>query len=528
MGTIRGSRNEPSGRPAIVTAKRPAAAVVIALALVAAGSAVLLVGCYDVTAPQPTPQPTGPDSCRYANDGVCDEPHYCPLNTDTTDCTDTQPSFGAQTVADQAYTVGEAIAELVLPAATGGEAPLRYRLTPAVPGLSFNSSTRTLSGTPTAAAEGTHAMTYRVEDLDGDAATLTFTVQVNPAPIADTEPSFGLQTVSDQTFWVGSSIRYLALPEAGGGNPPLTYSLTPEVPGLWFNPITLIVGGTPTAAAEGVHAMTYRVEDVDGDFATLTFELRIDVDTEPNFGAQTVADQAYTVGEAIAELVLPAATGGEAPLRYRLTPAVPGLSFNPSTRTLSGTPTAAGSYSMTYTVTDEDGDSDETLFAITVATATTWGMAYVENYLGWGAPKKDHPSKSCRARNWAAGTTIIDTSDEFFSLYGRLSNWDVRRALAGPELDQFLSSLEGQCGDDCGPGATYANLSMFSSSRHFGAACYALALANSHSHPNLYRDELCDAGSATAPTMTAAQEQALYSCGIFGDGCKVVYAKCLR
>lgn len=37
----------------------------------------------------------------------------------------------------------------VLPAATGGQAPLTYSLTPTVPGLTFTASTRMLAGTPT-------------------------------------------------------------------------------------------------------------------------------------------------------------------------------------------------------------------------------------------------------------------------------------------------------------------------------------------------------------------------------------------
>ena len=332
MGTIRGSRNEPSGRPAIVTAKRPAAAVVLALAIVAAGTAVLLVGCDEVTP-------------------------------------DTQPSFGVQTVSDQTYTVGEAIASLVLPGASGGNAPLSYSLTPTVPGLRFSPSTRTLWGRPTAAAEGVHAMTYRVEDADGDAATLTFDLRIDSA---DTEPGFGPRTVADRTYTVGVAIASLVLPEASGGNAPLTYSLTPEVPGLRFYPSTRTLSGRPTVAAEGVHTMTYRVEDVDGDAATLNFEVRIDpADTQPSFGAQTVSDQAYTVGEAIAELVLPAASGGEAPLSYTLVPDVPGLTFDPATRTLTGTPTATaeGDHAMTYRVADRDGDEATLSFDVRVKPA---------------------------------------------------------------------------------------------------------------------------------------------------------------
>lgn len=89
-----------------------------------------------------------------------------------------------------------------------------------------------------------------------------------PAQPLDTEPSFGTEQVQDQAFTVGTAITALVLPAATGGNAPLTYSLTPEVPGLEFLPAARMLSGTPTAAAEGVHAMTYRVEDADGDVAS--------------------------------------------------------------------------------------------------------------------------------------------------------------------------------------------------------------------------------------------------------------------
>ena len=38
----------------------------------------------------PEPPETPDDSCQWANDGVCDEPDYCGVNTDVTDCS-TQP-----------------------------------------------------------------------------------------------------------------------------------------------------------------------------------------------------------------------------------------------------------------------------------------------------------------------------------------------------------------------------------------------------------------------------------------------------
>ena len=68
------------------------------------------------------------------------------------------------------------------------------------------------------------------------------------------------------------------------------------------------------------------------------------------------ANQNYTLDTAITNLQLPVATGGTAPLTYTLT-SVPGLNFAASTRTLSGTPNTAGTTTLTYRVTDDNGAS---------------------------------------------------------------------------------------------------------------------------------------------------------------------------
>ena len=180
------------------------------------------------------------------------------------------PSFDG-TVSAQTYAVDTAIAPLVLPAATGGDAPLTYSLTPAVPGLRFDVGTRTLRGTPTAV--GVYQMTYVATDADGDAAELMFTIEIIAAEEA--VPSFD-GTVSAQTYAVDTAIAPLVLLAATGGDAPLTYSLTPGVPGLRFDAGTRTLRGTPTlAAAGGEYSMTYRVVDNDGDEATLTFTVRV-------------------------------------------------------------------------------------------------------------------------------------------------------------------------------------------------------------------------------------------------------------
>ena len=65
----------------------------------------------------------------------------------------TKPSFASAEIADQTYMVGTAIDSLVLPEAAGGEAPITYSVSTLPAGLSFDTATRTLTGTPTTATD---------------------------------------------------------------------------------------------------------------------------------------------------------------------------------------------------------------------------------------------------------------------------------------------------------------------------------------------------------------------------------------
>ena len=175
-------------------------------------------------------------------------------------------------VADQIYTAGTAISVLVLPAASGGTAPLTYIVSSLPTGLVFDSATRTLSGTPTAATDGAVQVIYAVIDGSGNSAALTFSITVNKKLSIDLSDLFGSGKVvptdapdgaTIREFVVGQHVDGLVLPEATGGHAPLTYSLAPALPvGLTFDSVTRTIAGTPQAASEAVY--TYTVTDANG------------------------------------------------------------------------------------------------------------------------------------------------------------------------------------------------------------------------------------------------------------------------
>ena len=390
------------------------------------------------------------------------------------------------------YTVGTEIDALTLPEATGGNPPLTYSLSPAVPGLSFDAAARTLTGTP--AEAGSYAMAYTVTDADGDQYTFYFTIAVGGGPATGAAAGFevpgnsrGIAYDGDRFYilsWLDDKIyaytgagqpdpdndfdlvddigplhrlayangRFYVFHVQGDGGKLFAYTLTGQRDAsndfvldddnLWPRGIVSADGrnyvvnirgrkvyaytssGAREAAADfdldddndspsGLVHAAGRFYVVDSQAAKVfaytgsgardagaDFELACDngdaigiayasgnfhvldfmdgrvyrysgADGNPDLSVcfpekSALGTQIFRVGTAISDVILPAArpTASGGALTYSLSPAVPGLSFDAATRRLSGTPTEAGRFNMTYTVTDAGGASDSLTFVI--------------------------------------------------------------------------------------------------------------------------------------------------------------------
>ncbi len=393
-------------------------------------------------------------------------------------------TFGTATVALQRYPLNRAIEEpqeFPRPTVVGNPI-LTFVVTPALPaGLTYEPPVRQviegvntyphggrIVGTPTEATPQ-RGYTLTVVDGQGNEARLPFALAtgaaaVSPDPgLADRQPTFGDAMVEVQRYTVGTAVT-LPLPAATGGDPPLTYTLTPaDVPaGLTYTPpaAAAVTGGTLTGTPTAVRAettYTLTATDADGDTATLAFTVEVGaVDTAPTFGDQTVAAQTYTVGTAIPLLTLPAATDGDGRLTYTLSgpagadpPA--GLRYTPPPveephgGTLSGTPTAAQAVTpYTLTATDADGDAATLTFTIAVvrtpvrvtladasavegrpvefavtlsrAVSTPLTLAWTAGRPGSATPGEDYPAAAAGhvtlAASTTAGTLVVPTLDD--------------------------------------------------------------------------------------------------------------------
>jgi len=167
-------------------------------------------------------------------------------------------------------------------------------------------------------------------------------------------------------FTLGEPIETVQLPETIDGEPPLTYSVEPEIPGLVFDSAARQLRGTPSEA--GDFPSVYRAVDANGKIGLHPLIIIVrGPNSTPSFaGVEAPTDQSYTLGVEIAPLSFPEAGGGNAPLTHFLTSEVPGLVFDSITRQLSGTPTRTGVYPMTYNAADADFDLDSLTLTITV------------------------------------------------------------------------------------------------------------------------------------------------------------------
>ena len=256
------------------------------------------------------------------------------------------------TLGDLSFTAGQAGGPVVTPTASGGSGTYRYSVSPALPGgLTFDAAKLTISGTPTArAAKATH--TYAVTD-GADTASLTFTVEV----LQTSAPGFAFTaSVDDQSWTADTEVDTLTLPAAARSGASttvgvITYSLSPALPdGLTFDATARTISGTPSETAA---AATYTYSATDGtDSAMLSFSIEV-LAAEEGASAQSGLSWVtapptlleWTQGVAV-NVTLPAATG-DPNITYKLSSGCgakgaqlpPGISWNASTRTFSGTPT---------------------------------------------------------------------------------------------------------------------------------------------------------------------------------------------
>ena len=262
----------------------------------------------------------------------------------------------SEALAPQNYQRNVAIADLVLPAATGGTSPYTYAATGLPAGLAYDPLTRTISGTPTTIS--TSSVTYTVTDANSNTFTYEFQIRVVAALIALPDPQ-------DRTLTVGSDYGFVLL-AATGGTAPYGYSIEGLPDGLLFDAEIREVTGSPSSESIGVNTVTLSVADSGNPRQTLSQDFDLTVRSAASLSLQGVENRTLSPDSAIDPFILPAAHGGVPDYTYILTGLGEGLMFDSTSREISGTPSVTGEREVHYRVQDSIGTQVEQTFTINI------------------------------------------------------------------------------------------------------------------------------------------------------------------
>jgi hypothetical protein len=241
--------------------------------------------------------------------------------------------------------VGTAYNQTVV--ASGGTAPYTYALSSgALPtGLSLNPATGAITGTPT--TFGTFNFTITATDSNGCPGSRAYSLVI--AAVAC--PAITLNPTTLPPGSIGTAYSQTVI--ASGGTAPYTYSLSGTLPnGLSLNPVTGAITGTPTAT--GIFNFTITATDNTGCPGNRPYVIVISAVICPAITLSPTTLPNAVVGIPYNQTVI--ASGGTAPYAYSLSGTLPnGLSLNPVTGAITGTPTATGTFNFTITATDNAG-----------------------------------------------------------------------------------------------------------------------------------------------------------------------------
>lgn len=265
-------------------------------------------------------------------------------------------------VADQDAVAGRALSVQLAGSDPDGD-PLTYALDAAPSGMTVDPGTGLIEWLPAESQLGSAAVTARVADPAGLAATQSFVVRVT-APEPNLPPAITSTPVTAAA--VNGAYQYDVDATDPNADDVLTYTLLQAPDGMTIDAATGVIQWTP--AATGPADVDLQVSDGAGGIDRQIFLILVSNGADDGAPTlQPIPDQTTIVGRTLMTMAVGSDPEGEA-LAYRLSNAPAGMMVNTGSGQILWTPTAGqvGSASATVVVTDPGGQSAQTGFAVTV------------------------------------------------------------------------------------------------------------------------------------------------------------------
>uniref|UniRef100_UPI0005A9F5A7 autotransporter family protein n=1 Tax=Aeromonas popoffii TaxID=70856 RepID=UPI0005A9F5A7 len=237
--------------------------------------------------------------------------------------------------------------------ASGGTAPYTYAITAgALPaGLSLNTSTGVISGTPS--ASGTSNLSVTATDANSASGVQAYTLTIGAqAPVANAVSA---------TVAANSSANPITLNISGAASSVAVASAASHG--------TASASGTsitysPTAGFSGADSFTYTATNASGTSSPATVTITV---SAPSITLSPGSLSNGSVGTGYSATL--SVSSGAAPYSYSISNgSLPeGLSLNSASGLVSGTPSTTGTSNLTITVTDANGASCSQAYSITIA-----------------------------------------------------------------------------------------------------------------------------------------------------------------
>ncbi|WP_218085826.1 putative Ig domain-containing protein, partial [Staphylococcus epidermidis] len=225
-------------------------------------------------------------------------------------------------------------------------------------GVTFDETTNTISGTPSKV--GSYDITVTTTDESGNSETTTFTISVEDT----TKPT--VEDITDQTQEVNTEITPIKIEARDNSGQAVTNKVDGLPDGVTFDEATNTISGTPNEV--GSYDITVTTTDESGNSETTSFTIDVEDTTKPT--VEDIADQTQEVNTEITPITIESEDNSGQAVTNKVDGLPDGVTFDEATNTISGTPSEVGSYDITVTTTDENGNSETTTFTIEVKDTT--------------------------------------------------------------------------------------------------------------------------------------------------------------